>query len=485
MRTLLSIPLVLPLAAALALGAAAPAFELDCQAIAKDHARRLGLPTESPAGLTLDALLTQHFVRADLGAYELHWPVHGLPGRSSEFRDCAEALIEAQLAWLDWTQTKGADTKAVRADLSAVLKWVQGWNVQALARGKPGEELVAIARPQDAQAAAITRACDALRRLTPIGHARETPRSVRILVEPTRQDFAEFVYFAGWLREDLRPSLWLQNVPDWTQCFVDDIQILCLQYAANARMPNDYTLGSWMNERDPDVMQQQIVQLAMNGLFRDHYESRVPGAFISGLSMNLVIDVFGVVNTRVDGDTRSKFTQEREVFVPGGQSEGGQLAKHSAETRWRENQGKDHFLPCLRQCQSEGADLGRNEKNKLACFAVRDDSGGGKHLVKAPFLGTVAAETQPPPPQFRGDWAEFLRAYKSAFIFWLQTAAGGSAKASKERFATLMRKLADPNLSADFEAVFQEVYEGAPLSEPEVGKDSLEGQFLRWLAKQR
>jgi hypothetical protein len=201
--------------------------------------------------------------------------------------------------------------------------------------------------------------------------------------------------------------------------------------------------------------------------------------------MNLVIDVYGVVNTRVDGDTRSKFTAARDIFVPGGQSEGGQLAKHSAETRWRENQGRDHFLPMLKRAQDEAAPLAKNEKNKLACFAVRADSGGGAHLVRAPFLGAVAADSKPPPDAYKPDWAEFLRAYKSAFIHWLQTAAAGNEKASGERFALLLRKLADPNLASGFEAVFQEVYEGAPLSQAEAGKDCLEGRFLAWLSRQK
>jgi hypothetical protein len=238
-----------------------------------------------------------------------------------------------------------------------------------------------------------------------------------------------------------------------------------------------------MNERDPDVMQQQVVQLATNGLFLDHYGERVPGAFVGGLSMNLVVDAYGQVNTRVDGDTRSKQTSARDIFIPGAPSEGGFLAKNSAETRWRENHGSDHFLPMLQSAQEEGGSEARNEKNKPACFSIRDDAGGGKHVVKAPFLGGSAVAVALPPESFRADYYEFLRAYKSGFIHWLQTAAVGPEKASRERFAQLLRKLADPNLSAGFEAVFQEVYEGLPLSNADADKDCLEGRFLRWLPR--
>jgi hypothetical protein len=425
-------------------------------------------------------------VHVDLGAFHVEWPVARLHDRAKELKDCCVALVKCQETWLDWVQTKPSEQKAIRSDLAAVLKWTQGWSTQVLAKGKGGADLKELVAPQPTAAEALTRFNDALRRLTPIGPGRESPTEVKLVFAPTRQDFTEFCYFAGWLHEDLRSALCIDAVPDWTQAFVRDLQVVALQYTINGRPATDYTSGTWMNERDPDVMQQQVVQLAMNGLFLDHYKERVPGAFIGGLSMNMVIDTYGVVNTRVDGDTRSKTTSAREVFIPGGASEGGFLAKNSAETRWRENHGSDHFLPTLRLAQEEGgSEAKNNDKNKLACFSVRDDAGGGKHVVRAPFLGSAAAETKPPPSTFTSDWNEFLRAYKSGFIHWLQTAAAGNEKVSRERFAVLMRKLADPNLSSDFEAVFQEVYEGAPLSNPDVDKNCLEGQFLRWLPKSK
>lgn len=483
MRTLLLTSVVLCVAPLLS---AREQSKLDHQKIAKDYAVRIGIDTSRPEDVKLADVYAKHFVHAELGAFHVEWPIAQLPGRAKEFKECCEALVKCQETWLDWVQLKAAEQKAVRADLASTLKWVQGWNVQILAKGKGGQDAAAVVPPQPSTAEAYKRFNDALQRLTPIGPGREKPSQVRLVFAPTRQDFTEWVYFAGWALPDMRPALWLDSVPDWTQCFVLDEQVITLQYSINGRPPQDYTSGSWMNERDPDVMQQQVTQLAMNALFLDHYKDRVPGAFVSGLSMNLVVDTYGVVNTRVDGDTRSKETSKREVFIPGGASEGGFLGKNSAETRWRDNQGADFFLPVLKLAQQEGGDEAKSgEPNKLACFAVRDDAGGGKHVVRAPFLGSAAAETKPPPSQFNGDWAEFLRAYKSGFIHWLQTAAGGNEKVSREKFATLLRKLADPNLTTDFEGVFQEVYGGAPLSNPEVDKNCLEGQFLRWLPKSK
>ena len=101
------------------------------------------------------------------------------------------------------------------------------------------------------------------------------------------------------------------------------------------------------------------------------------------------------------------------------------------------------------------------------------------------FLGSAAANTQAPPETFQGEFAELIRAYKSSFIYWLQTKSKGGEKASREKFAALLKKLADPNLQSDFEAVFKDVYDGAPLSAPDADKTSLEGQFLIWLSKQK
>jgi len=86
------------------------------------------------------------------------------------------------------------------------------------------------------------------------------------------------------------------------------------------------------------------------------------------------------------------------------------------------------------------------------------------------------------PDEFVGDFAEMLRGYKCSVIFWLKTKGAKEDKASREKFAQLLEKLADPNV--EFEAAFPAVYDGAALSDPQAGKDSLEGRFLTWLSKQ-
>jgi hypothetical protein len=257
-----------------------------------------------------------------------------------------------------------------------------------------------------------------------------------------------------------------------------------LEYSVGGRPEGEYAQGTGMNENDPTGMQQQLVQLSMNSLFDASYSGRVPAAFIQGLSMNLVIDLYGHIDTRVDGDVRSRTTQAREMFVPGGASDGGLLPKNSAESRWRDLRGEDHFIGILRLAQKESKGLVKRPEVPAAIFGLRSDSGGEIHPVVGPFLGPRAAAETPVPDTFQGDYQEMLRSYKSAFIFWLQTEAAGSKRKSQQSFATLLTRLARAGEDEGFGEVFAEVYEGKPLSDETASPESLEGSFLVWLQKQ-
>ena len=121
----------------------------------------------------------------------------------------------------------------------------------------------------------------------------------------------------------------------------------------------------------------------------------------------------------------------------------------------------------------------------MAGFAVRSDSGGEKHPVNAPLLGSAAADPGPKPEAFRGDFLELLRSYKCAFIWWLTTKAGGTEKLSREKLSTLLLKLSDLKTDVDLGAIVSSIYDNAPLSNRESDKDSLEGKFLIWLSQQK
>lgn len=460
---------------------------IDFERAARAFLESRGVRDAKPEALTLDLVVEQHCVRARLGAFEAVFPKNALEKRSEDLKSCALGLLDAQAEWLDWLKPAGGDQKALREDLAAVQAWVKGWKAPALAKLAAGEggDLVALLAANDAVRAAVERLEHAQQRGAALAAPRETPQRLRLYLMPTRRDFVEFLALLGWLQADQRANYWLDAAGDWSQAHDNDDQIVALEYSVPNRPPGQYEQGTSLSKDDPTLMQQQVVQLALNELFDSQYQGRVPGAFVQGLSMNLVIDQFGEINTRIDGDLRARVTGKREAFVPGGNKDGGFLSKNSAETRWRTERGKDHWIHLLRTTQKEAEEQDRGAKNKWALFAVHSDDGGKRHVVRGPFLGSAAAATAPPPAEFAGDFAEFLRAYKSAFIHWLQTRATGNEKSSREAFAKLLGRLGDPNLAGDFEAVFAELYEKKPLSNAECDKDALEGQFLLWLQKQK
>ena len=462
--------------------AAAGPGQVPHKKLAEDFLAQHGLTGKSAHEIDFETILAEHAARIRVGAFELHFPLQDLEKRAGDLKDCATALLGAQEELLEWSKPAGGDQKALRADVKLVGDWIKGWKPAALAKCREcaGKDATEALGASEAVKAAAQRLAESFGKGAMLGLARESPVSLRILLAPTRKGFVELTSFLGWLREDLQAEYWVDDIAAWTTCWYDDVQAVALEYAAGDRAEGDYTKGESMNARDPTVMQQQVVQLGLQRLFEHLYGDKVPSAFVGGLAMNVVIDQFGEVNTRIDGDLRARTAAKREVFVAGGLSSGGMLPKNSAETRWREDKGKDHFVRVLALAQKEGEELEKQLETKVAGFGVRSDQGGKVAPVHAPFLGSGAADAKPPPPDFQGDFAEMIRGYKSAFIWWLQTKAGGGEKASREKFAQLLSKLGEP--SADFEGSFTSVYDGAALSDATASKECLEGKFLVWLS---
>jgi hypothetical protein len=478
------------LAAVFVLGLALPCAGnevrgLPHEKIAKDFLVMHGLADKAPGDVSIDAVLARDFVSTRVGFFDVYFPIAGLEGRSGDLKECLAALLDAQEQILDWSKPAGRDQKVVRADLKTVSGWVKGMRAAGAAKIKDagGKDLTALLSAPEAVTAAQKRLAESLGKGEALGLSLDPPARLRVLLAPTRREFVELVCFVGWWSEEWKSTYWVDSIADWSTCWMDDVQVIALEYAPGGHAPDDYASGEALNKRDPKVMEQQLVQLSVYRVFEYLYGERVPVAFLGGLAMNLVIDQFGEINTRVDGDLRGRTAARREVFVAGGASGGGFLAKNSAETRWREDHGKDRFVRVLRLSQKEGDGLDKELKNRLAGFAVRSDAGGEVHAVAAPFLGAAAAEAKPPPDAFAGDFAEMQRGYKCAFIYWLQAKSDSAEKGAREKFARLLEKLADP--SVEFESVFPAVYEGAALSDPAAGKESLEGQFLVWLSKQK
>lgn len=455
-----------------------PAPDAYHERAAKEFQAQAGLSGKSTSELDYGQIVEAQFRELPLGVFELRFPHEDLDKRSAELLKCAAALLDAQQLLLDWTRDLGQDQKPVREDLKLLRKWIGGLKEGQLARLAPGDKLPLAAGVAEAQA----RLAEALGKGALLGTTRAQAERVRLIVTPSRKRFVEFVSFAGWLDETNRGLFWVTGLWQWTSCFVRSDCVIALEYSAAGGTPDGYELGSPMNEQSPTTMEQQLVQLSLNALLERFLGQRVPQALIQGLSMNLVIEQFGIVNTRVDGDTRARQTQDREVFVRGGNSEGGELGKNFADSRWRELYGADHFLKILKQTQKEGADLVKLPAQKSLSFALRDDKGAAPKSFLAPFY----CPEKPPevPPGYAGDFDEFQRSYKSAFLHYLQTAAGGPGKKSSEGFARWVSQLAAEGGDKDLLTITQAVY-GVPLSDAQASKDSLEGRFLQWLPKAR
>jgi hypothetical protein len=443
-----------------------------------------GLADKKPEEVDFESVLKGGFVLGRFGAFEVYFPVAGLEKHAADFRDCGLALLGAQEKLFDWNKPAGHDQKALRADFKAVTDWIKAWRVPALAKARDsaGKDVTAVLAASESVTAASERLVGSLGKGEELGLARETPLRIRMVLLPTRKEFVELACFIGMTSPDEKATYWVDGVADWATCWVQDTQVIALEYAAPNHQPEDYVSGENMNERDPTVMQQQVVQFSIQRLFEQVFSEQVPANFVGGLSMTLVVDQFGEISTRVDGDLRGKTTQGRSVFVPGVRGD-GMLGKNSAESRWREDRGRDRFVRILHQSQKEGDGLDKTFKNRVAVFGVRSDAGGELAPVHAPFLNPDPADPKTPAKVFQGDYAELQRAYKCSFISWLQSKAGAGEKVSREKFAQLLEKIGDPK--QPFAAAFPATYETSPLTDAEAGKDSLEGKFLLWLSKQK
>jgi len=510
--------------------ALSPSTQVDHAQLARSFARAHRLEDLAPEAVDLGAVLERDFVRARLGAFEVIHPAEVLSATdpAEDLRDICAALVEAQRRWLAWADPGGAETLELQGDLETLRKWIVKWKPSDLAKAKAGaagDVLALLAAPGELRDV-IERLQRALVGGAGLGIERAGSEPVRLLLMPDRTSFVEFLCFAGWWRPELAGVYWVDGVEDWMHFFVDDLQVYALQFPAMGRASGDYTSGTSMNERNPTGLEQQITQLALTCLIGSYYGDRMPEAFATGVAMNLVIEQFGEVDTRIDGDLSEYQTQKREVFVPGGQSEGGRLPKNVAGSRWRADQGRFHFTRVLRQAQKAAAGERTGSKNKLARFLLKSRSEKETYVLSAPVLGAAAQDKVSPPDFVRLDHLEFLRSYKSAFLFWLRGDGAGSEKKSAEAFAQLLRRLvatdvdaggSQPDAGADgpdggdggdgpdggdggdvggdpgagaapepvgIEVLIEEVY-GLPLSNAAADDACLEGRFLKWLSHQK
>lgn len=463
-----------------------PRSGLDYEQQAKSILKGSEFQDANAALLEMDSLLDRQFVRARIGLYDLYMHKGALRERANveKFRTVCDALVDQQEAWLDWISPARRDLKSVYSDIETLRTWVRHWDLEGL-RALDGGSVLDGLDARDKQRAASAGFSEFMGLGKSLDLERDSAQHEKLILGPTRQDFVSLVCFAGLLRPELRSIYWQPGITNWTQSYVDDYKFVALQYTAPGTALGSIGPGLEMNYSTNTGLQQQVTQLATNWLLMNYFGDHLPPSLAGGLAVNLVIDIYGRCQTRVDGDLRERRTDAREVFVPGGNPNGGILPPESAESRWRRNGGEDHFTDVLHQAQADGGQKSRRGKDKISRFQLLDDHKVKRTVVQGPYLGSAASEAEAPPEDFYGDRLEFLRAYRSCFLNWLRTNGDGSSKTSPQKFAALLMDVAHMDDPTKLEGLIAETFETEALSTPDLSKKDLEGRFLAWLSKHK
>ena len=470
-----------PVCLLLALAAPLRAQDLPYERLATQVLEDLGAAEASPDTLDLHRLLEESCLRVAVGIYDLYVPAEQArdEGSLEELQRVALALLESQERWLEWLEPEVEDTKALkqaRKDVKAVRKWLGAWRMRSVVPGmeEGARDMLDVLSARDSAREASARLAQYLDRGEALGLDREAGVREPIVLVEDRVRMVQLCSLGGWIYPQHRGVFWQPSIATWTHFYIDDVKFLATRFCT-PRQPGDYATPMRMDTRVETGLEQQIVQLATNSMLANYFGDAIPPTLAGGLAVNLVIDLYGECNTRVDGDLRARRTSAREVFVPGGNPNGGILAKNLADSRWRAEQGADRFVGALKRAMPSG-------RRGPARFLLQDDRGRRGLEVHAPFLGSavVASALE---EEYLGDQLEFLRSYRVCFLAWLQERGAGKASRSEEAFACLLRGLAR-GTTETLEETLSEVY-GAPLSSAEPGEEDLEGRFLEWLRKQR
>jgi len=447
-------------------GSAAAPAELDFAALAAELRELCG------GARGVEEALAQGFQHTQLGVFEVDFPKHSLADHRDLRRGAFQGLIDVQGAWLELFGDGDGAERGI--DL---VKQLSKWNRSAGA----GPEL-----PAELQAASAELA-QLFADGTALGFPPVAARKARFVLAPDRRDFQRTVAFFGEADPNLRGLYWHDGVRVWTECWWNDLQIVALEYPPVQGDGDDPGAGIRMDFREPTGLEQHVCQRGAMALVWYTFGDGLTPTVELGLAQLLVIAAYGENNVRSGGSLRGNATAALEAFVPGGNPSGGFLPPVDADSSWRADKGKDHFVKALRASQKaaskdapKGKGAGKHEK--IAWFLLA--TGDGRHSVRAPFLGKLTAGKEQPPDAFASDYMEFFRAYKTAFLYWLSSAAAGNASRSRSTFRELAARIAADGGEGDFEALAAEVY-GMPLTAADGDEDSLEWQFLTWLSKQR
>ncbi len=444
------------------------------------QAQKLDQETASRLGWT--GVLEQRLAHLSIGLFEVRIPPASLQD-SMDVKNLGAAmrsLLALQSTWMRWVET-APGAPAGRDELAPLSRWLEKWSPKTFQGADlAGADLLERLAPPEAREAA-RRFAQEVRAGKPLGCERELPGAPLVLL-PERGEFVEVTSLTGLLDPELRSAAWSSGLTTWLEFDAKGTRLVALQFA-NPGTRGDYRQGVSVGDRNPAALGEHVTQVACRLLLEQVFDRKLDPALASSMANDLVIEIFGELDTRIDGDVRSRSTQGRSTFVPGGNPNGGFLPPTSAETRWRGTKGKDHFQGVLLQVQKQGGKKASSPAERIASFPLQSDDGSAQFVARAPFLGPAGA---PPPAEFLGDYLEFLRAYGVGFMHWLRTEGGGKRTEAAPSFAALLRGLARGVKSEELPGLFQDVY-GIPLSSATTDAllepPTLEGRFLAWLSK--
>jgi hypothetical protein len=447
--------------------------------IAEEYRRAHGIDPQAAGDDALATLFERDYLTAAIGLFDVRYP-KGLisePRRATDLVHILGAAVDVQTRWFAW---RGETGEAV-TELEALGKWLDGAKSGALvSAGKDGaRDLFKLLGANDEVLARRNKIAQAMLDGSWLGIGPDPTEPLpKIVISPVRGDFISLASFVGSLDDPSKKFLWVESLPGWSDFRCHGLQTLALEYGSAGQ--KDWTKGTDMNEHEPRGQLQHVAQKMSELIVRRCLVPRLDGEVLDGLSTNLVIDLYGENNSRGSGSGAGTGVGAYSHFVPGGRASGGTLSRKSADTRWRASRGRDHFLPTLRSCQRVGGDVAakakRGARGDIMFFAMEDAMGGPPPLVQAPLFGE-GRPVQEIVESAKQDYFDFLRAYRSAFAFWLQTKATGADAAAAP--AALFAKLI-----AGAGATPDEVY-GVPLSSKDLSADCLELRFLKWLATQK
>ncbi|MDE0896762.1 MAG: hypothetical protein OSB10_09280 [Planctomycetota bacterium] len=465
-------------------------FKRHADGFALDH----GLTGLGELEVDFEDVIDKAYVHVNLGLFDVYHPIPDLDntGVARTFQEICSLLLEVQQNWLKQMQPSSGRLKTLEADIKTVGKWVQSWRTGKLAdldQDSDHDLFIAFkAKDKYVEAAARLRSSFLLGESLGLNRDLKDVHTAPLILCPTRREFVRLVCYAGLLFENERPKYWADNLHEWIEGRVMDMRVLALEYVDSKLDVGDIYGGIAMDAKRPDELAQHVVQRAFLSLLRNYYGDRFDPALAVGFAINFNIDIFGVDHGRLEGDPRGRSTPPREVFIPGGNPDGGFLPPLSAESPWRELEGEFRYVHKLAAAQESGNLAKQNRQERLQSFQLRNDSGTSTFVVSSPFLGTPAIKAPMPPSEFIGDYQEFFRAYRTAFMHWLRSEAGSSKKDSAKRFALLLAAVGEGGRNEDaptFEEIVPKIYDDVPLSDSEQKKECLEGRFLRWLQQQQ